>query len=131
MIFIDSSVVVAILSGEDDAPAWSERIHEAKSRFTSALVMVEASMRLCTKLALEPSRVEDVTRAFLSQGRIEITPIIAEDTALAMDAFARYGKGRGHKAQLNLADCLSYACAKRLGAKLLYKGDDFARTDLT
>ena len=47
-----------------------------------------------------------------------------------MDAFARYGKGRGHKAQLNLADCLSYACAKRLGAKLLYKGDDFAQTDL-
>lgn len=130
MIFIDSSIVVAILSGEDDAPAWSERIHEAKSRFTSALVMVEASMRLCTKLALEPSGVEDVTRAFLSQGRIEITPIIAEDTALAMDAFARYGKGRGHKAQLNLADCLSYACAKRLGAKLLYKGNDFAQTDL-
>ena len=87
-------------------------------------------MRLCTKLALEPSGVEDVTRAFLSQGRIEITSIIAEDTALAMDAFARYGKGRGHRAQLNLADCLSYACAKRLGAKLLYKGDDFARTDL-
>ena len=47
-----------------------------------------------------------------------------------MDAFARYGKGRGHSAQLNLADCLSYACAKRLGANLLYKGDDFAQTDL-
>jgi ribonuclease VapC len=49
---------------------------------------------------------------------------------LAIDAFARYGKGRGHPAQLNIADCLSYACAKKLGVPLLYKGNDFARTDL-
>jgi ribonuclease VapC len=130
VIFIDTSVVVAILSEEDDARLWSERIRDSKPRFTSALVMVEASMRLCTKLGLEPSRIEDITGVFLKDGQIEITPIIAEDAALAIDAFARYGKGRGHPAQLNLADCLSYACAKRLKAKLLYKGDDFARTDI-
>jgi ribonuclease VapC len=47
---------------------------------------------------------------------------------LAVDCFQRYGKGR-HPARLNLGDCLSYACAKAHGAKLVYKGDDFAQTD--
>lgn len=48
---------------------------------------------------------------------------------LARQAFLRYGKGQKHPAQLNLGDCFSYALAKRLGELLLYKGDDFARTD--
>ena len=49
---------------------------------------------------------------------------------LAADAFFHYGKGRGHPARLNLADCLSYAVAKHLNAPLLYKGDDFIHTDI-
>ena len=49
---------------------------------------------------------------------------------LAADAFLRYGKGRGHRAQLNFGDCLSYAVAKQLDAPLLYKGDDFIHTDI-
>jgi ribonuclease VapC len=49
---------------------------------------------------------------------------------LAVKAFADYGKGRGHPAQLNLADCLSYACARAQGVPLLYKGRDFSHTDL-
>jgi len=54
----------------------------------------------------------------------------AKTASLAVQAFADYGKGRGHPAQLNLADCLSYACAKAQGIPLLYKGKDFAHTDL-
>jgi ribonuclease VapC len=54
----------------------------------------------------------------------------AMTASLAVQAFADYGKGRGHLAQLNLADCLSYACAKAQGVPLLYKGNDFADTDL-
>jgi ribonuclease VapC len=49
---------------------------------------------------------------------------------MAADAFLLYGKGRGHPAQLNFADCMSYAVAKHLGAPLLYKGSDFAHTDI-
>jgi len=56
-----------------------------------------------------------------------ITPEIGE---IAIAAMARYGKGRGHPAQLNFGDCFSYACAKAAGVPLLYVGDDFSKTDL-
>ena len=60
--------------------------------------------------------------------------MIAVDTSasygVAVDAFNRYGKGRGHPAQLNFGDCLSYAVARSRNLPLLFKGDDFARTDL-
>jgi ribonuclease VapC len=61
---------------------------------------------------------------------VETVPITREIGDLALQAFEKYGKGRGHKAQLNMGDCFAYACAKSLGVPLLYKGDDFAKTDL-
>lgn len=129
-MFIDSSVLVAILSDEEDAGEWAERIERSANCVTSPLVVLEATMRLSTKLSLEPVEVGAVIAHFLSEAVIDIVPIEPADTAIAIDAFQRYGKGRGHPARLNLADCLSYACAKRFGAGLLYKGEDFARTDL-
>lgn len=57
-------------------------------------------------------------------------PIDGEIATLSVAAFALYGKGRGHPAQLNLADCMSYACAKAHGLPLLFKGKDFSRTDI-
>lgn len=129
-MFIDTSVVVAILSSEDDAPEWADRLEGASVRITSALVVLEAAMRLSTKLAVEPMEVEAIIGDFLREAKIEIVPIDAGDGRLAVQAFAEYGKGRGHPAQLNLADCLSYACAKRRNVPLLYKGNDFSHTDL-
>ncbi|MDX8436861.1 type II toxin-antitoxin system VapC family toxin [Mesorhizobium sp. M4B.F.Ca.ET.190.01.1.1] len=129
-MFVDTSVVVAILSGEQDADEWSNRIEQAPSRMTSALVVLEAAMRLSTKLSVEPLVAETVIGAFLHEANIEIVPIGAGEARLAVKAFSDYGKGRGHPAQLNLADCLSYACAKSHGMPLLYKGNDFSRTDL-
>jgi ribonuclease VapC len=61
--------------------------------------------------------------------RPEIVPFTAEHASLARDAWRRYGKGR-HKAGLNLGDCFSYALAKERGQALLFKGDDFAATDI-
>ena len=58
---------------------------------------------------------------------IEITPAIGRQ---AVEAAAVYGKAVGHKADLNFGDCFAYAAAKASGARLVYKGDDFARTDL-
>ncbi|RUW71195.1 MULTISPECIES: type II toxin-antitoxin system VapC family toxin [unclassified Mesorhizobium] len=129
-MFVDTSVVVAILSGEQDADEWSNRIEQAPSRMTSALVVLEAAMRLSTKLSVEPLVAETVIGAFLHEANIEIVPIGAGEARLAVKAFSDYGKGRGHPAQLNLADCLSYACAKSHGMPLLYRGNDFSRTDL-
>jgi ribonuclease VapC len=129
-MFVDTSVVVAILSAEEDASAWADRLEQAPIRVTSALVVLEAAMRLSTKLAIEPMVVEATIDDFLQEARIEIVAIDAEDGRVAVQAFSDYGKGRGHPAQLNLADCLSYACAKNRKVPLLYKGNDFARTDL-
>lgn len=129
-MFVDTSVVVAILSKEEDARYWSGRIEDGTGKVTSALVVLEAAMRLSTKLKVEPLVVEAALEAFLLEADIEIVPLDASDAKLAIQAFSDYGKGRGHPAQLNLADCLSYACAKRRSIPLLYKGDDFSRTDL-
>lgn len=87
-------------------------------------------MRLSTLLAIEPTIVGATIDAFLREAEIEIVPIAGDEARLAIQAFADYGKGRGHPAQLNLADCLSYACAKGRGVPLLYKGNDFSHTDL-
>ena len=131
MIFVETSVLVAIMAREHDQHEWVARIAAADSATTSPLVVLECTMRLTTLFAMEPQDIETTLGNLLNELAIETVPIEAADTTLAIGAFARYGKGRGHPARLNLADCLSYACAKRLGAKLLYKGDDFARTDLT
>lgn len=128
-MFIDTSVVVAILSKEPDATEFANRI-EAGECITSALVILEAAMRLSTKLEIDPVVVEQRIRAFLDEAQITLAPLDAMTASLAVKAFADYGKGRGHPAQLNLADCLSYACAKAQGVPLLYKGKDFLHTDL-
>jgi len=129
-MFVDTSVVVSILSGEADSSELARRIEAASGNITSALVVLEAVMRLSTKLQVEPLEVEAAVAAFLAEARIEIVPIGNAAAGLAVKAFSDYGKGRGHPARLNLADCLSYACAKEHGVPLLCKGDDFSRTDL-
>lgn len=129
-MFVDTSVVVAILSGEPDASDWAERLERTAVKITSPLVVLEAAMRLSTKLAIDPVEVETAIARLVDAAGIEVVPIDADDGKTAVRAFAAYGKGRGHPAQLNLADCLSYACARNRGMPLLYKGSDFARTDL-
>jgi len=129
-MFIDTSVIVAILSSEPDATEFSNKIEAAAPCCTSALVILEAAMRLSTKLGVDPVEVEKRIWALMDEAGITLVPVGEKMVSLAVKAFADYGKGRGHPAQLNLADCLSYACAKALGMPLLYKGQDFARTDL-
>lgn len=129
-MFVDTSVIVAIFSKEEDAPQWISKIEAAENLCTSALVVLEAAMRLSTKLDEDPLVIEQGLSDFFKEAKIKIVPIEEADGELAIRAFRDYGKGRGHPAQLNLADCLSYACAKNRGLSLLYKGADFARTDL-
>jgi ribonuclease VapC len=107
-----------------------ERIKAAPLRVTSALVFLVATMSLSTKLAMHPLAVEKRIQAFLTEADISFAPMDERTAALLMKAFADYGKGAGHPAQLKLADCLSYACAKAQGTFLLYKGQDFSHTDL-
>jgi ribonuclease VapC len=67
--------------------------------------------------------------SYLAAANVDIMPIGAREQALAIEAFDRFGKGR-HPAALNMGDCFAYACARTLGLPLLYKGDDFGRTDI-
>ena len=129
-MFIDTSVIVAILGREADADDFAEKLALTSESCTSGLVILEAAMRLSTLLRVDPVDVEIRIRRLLEEAKISIIPIDAEIAARAVRAFSRFGKGRGHPAQLNLADCMSYACASARGVPLLFKGDDFGRTDI-
>ena len=87
-------------------------------------------MRLATLLDLTPTVADGLTTRLLREAGVAIVPITEEIAHLAVAAFERYGKGRRHRARLNFGDCLSYACAKAHGARLLFKGGDFGHTDI-
>lgn len=77
-----------------------------------------------------PDIGESALRGFLSKRGLTIVPFDAAMFDAAIDAFARFGKGRGHPAKLNFGDCLSYAVARTHMVPLLFKGNDFIHTDL-
>ena len=128
-MFIDASALVAILVGEAEGPSLQKRLLDATRRLTSGLAVYEA--------ALAASRIGGVALAeaaaelgtFIEGARVEIVPLGPVEAAIALDAHARFGKGR-HPARLNMGDCFAYACARTQGAPLLYKGDEFALTDI-
>jgi ribonuclease VapC len=129
-MFIDTSVIVALLASEPDAASFAERIARAKTKLTSGLVVLEASMRLGTLLDVDPIVVEKRIQSLLDEAGISIVAINGGVAKKAVAAFSRFGKGRGHPAQLNLADCMSYACAEAYRVPLLFKGNDFSHTDI-
>ena len=67
---------------------------------------------------------------FLRTAGVGTVSITSKEAEVALDAFSRYGKGRGHPAQLNLGDCFAYAVAKTYRTELLFKGEDFNKTDV-
>ena len=127
MIVVDSSVVVAILRREPDAPTWIEILDRTSKALMSVVSFVETSMVIYGRRPDPDPR--EVTSLLKALG-IAIVPVTPKQGETAVAAFLRYGKGR-HRASLNLADCFSYALAKVQRAPLLYKGSDFAMTDLT
>lgn len=126
MIVVDSSVLVAIVFFESGAETFTEKLAAEPDLCVGAATMLEAAM------VVEGQRGDKARSGLdevVSVYGIEIVPFDAAQLALARDAFLRFGKGR-HKASLNFGDCMSYALAKSRNAKLLYKGTDFAATDV-
>ena len=126
MIAIDTSAMVAILRREDEAEPFARVIAEAERCFFSAVGLLEASMVM---IGRGPPELGNLLDALVQELAIEIVPF---DEGLAREsraAFIRFGKGR-HPAGLNFGDCVSYALAQARGLPLLYKGDDFAKTDV-
>jgi ribonuclease VapC len=129
-MFIDTSAVIAILADEPPAARLADAIATAKMRLTSGPVRLEASMRLASKLGVSPEQAQVAFDAMIEAADITIVPITDEIARLAVAAFTAFGKGRSHPARLNLADCLSYACARAHATPLLFIGADFAQTDI-
>jgi len=128
-MFVDTSAVVAILLGEDDQPGFSSTIENAERRLISPAVRLETCIVVSTRRDVTPIRAQDYFEDLAAEIRFTEVKIDDRIGRLAVECFARYGKGR-HPAQLNFGDCLSYACAKAYDARLLFKGDDFAKTDI-
>ncbi len=129
-MFVDASALIAILLREPEADDLSERLQATARRYTSPVALFETVAAIMRKLAASHLVADNHVQAFLATAEITVVPITDEIGRAALDAFDRYGKGRGHPAQLNMGDCFAYGCARVLGMPLLYKGDDFSRTDL-
>lgn len=123
---IDSSALLAILQDEPERRMFIEAIEAADTRSLSVVSLVETALVLESRRGPEAGRALD---AFIAKAGIELVPVDAEQAAMARSAFARFGKGR-HPAGLNFGDCFAYALAKISGDSLLFKGNDFSRTDI-
>lgn len=129
-MFVDASAIIAILTREPDADDLMDRLERAIRPITSAIAIFEATLGLCRKRHASVEEARADLADFLKAARIELVPIAANEASLALSAFARYGKGRGHPAQLNMGDCFAYAVARNHRATVLFKGDDFSMTDI-
>lgn len=123
---IDTSAIVAILQDEPERPAFSARIEKAPACRVSAATLVEASIVIEARFGAEGVQELDL---LIDRAAFDVVPVDAAQAREARRAWRRYGKGR-HAAGMNYGDIFSYALARVLGEPLLFKGDDFARTDL-
>jgi ribonuclease VapC len=123
---LDTSAIIAILLNEPERERFIGLIEAASVRWLSAASRVEAT------LVIE-GRKRDAGRAdldlFLNEAEVDIVPVTLDQVEFACQAFRRYGRGR-HPAGLNFGDVFAYALAKVTGEPLLFKGDDFAQTDI-
>jgi ribonuclease VapC len=129
-MFVDASAIVAILTREPEADALADLLEQAPSPITSPIALFEAVLGICRKRHGSVEEVEEDVREFLGLARIDTVAITGKEAQAALAAFSRYGKGRGHPAQLNMGDCFAYAVAKNHQTELLFKGEDFEKTDI-
>jgi len=124
---IDTSALLAVLFDEPERDQFVRAIAAARQRCISAGTLVEATILAESRRGDAAGRELDL---FLYRAGIKVVPVSEEQALLARQAWRRYGKGR-HPAGLNYGDLFSYSLAKADGDALLFKGDDFARTDIT
>ena len=123
---IDTSALVAILLNEPEAAAFAAAMEADSTRLLSAVSFLEAAIVIEARTGAPGARELDL---ILHRARVDIVPFDSEQAELARDAYRAYGKGR-HPAGLNFGDCCSYALAMTSREPLLFKGDDFAKTDV-
>jgi ribonuclease VapC len=125
-MIVDTSALLAIFLAEPERKQFLDVITKAETRCISAVNVLE------TGIVLEARRGEAAGREFdlfLHHAQFEVVPADSEQVEIARVAWRKYGKGR-HPAGLNFGDCFAYALAKVMDEPILFKGDDFAHTDL-
>lgn len=129
-MFVDASALTTILAGEPDAPALVARLQQARQRLTSPLAIWETTIALARILDLPLPEAQQAVRDYLALASIQVVAVSPKVADGAIEAFDRYGKGR-HPAGLNFGDCFAYACARSYRMPLLFKGNEFALTDIS
>jgi len=125
-MIIDTSALAAIFFDEPEAIQYTQIIHDADRCLISAANFLELSIVLESQIAAEAVRQCDM---FFRRAGIVIEPFTVGQAHLARQAFHDFGKGR-HPAGLNFGDCFAYALARHTGEPLLFKGNDFSKTDV-
>jgi len=124
-MILDTSAVLAMLLGEPEAERFASAVNAADRPAISAASLLEAAVVADNRSSVASAEFEGL----IARLDLEIVPVTAEQARLARLAHARFGRGR-HPAGLNLGDCFAYALAAERGEPLLFKGEDFARTDV-
>ena len=123
---LDTSALLALLLDEPEAEDFRAAVEEDTTRLVSAATLLE------TALVIEARKGEPGGReldTLIHKADVVVVPVDAEHVSEARRAYRRFGKGR-HAAGLNFGDVFAYALARTAGEPLLFKGDDFARTDI-
>lgn len=125
-MILDSSAVLAILFGEPDAVYYEKTIAAAQACRISAANLLETAIVVESRGGLAAGHELDI---FLEKAGIELVPVTPQQVEAARLAWRRFGRGN-HPARLNFGDCFAYALAEATGEPLLFKGKDFAQTDI-
>ena len=125
-MILDTSALVAIFFREPEAELYARLIHDAERCLISAGTFLELSLVLERQVASDADRQCDT---FFRRIGIIIEPFTVDHAYIARQAFHDFGKGR-HPAGLNFGDCFAYALAKFTREPLLFKGEDFKKTDI-
>ena len=127
-MIVDTSALLAIVMAEPDADHFRQKILQSDS-----LPKMSAASYLQAGIVIDGRKNPSVSRDLdwlIDEVEIEIVDITVEHAKIARAAYRDYGKGSGHKAQLNFGDCFSYALASQTREPILFKGNDFSQTDL-
>lgn len=123
---IDTSALAAIVFNEAEAEALAQAIETDSLRLLSAGNYLEASVVVEARYGeAGAAALDELIRA----AQVDVVPVTPEQARLGRQAFRKFGKGR-HPAGLNFGDCFAYALAQLSGESLLFKGNDFSRTDI-
>lgn len=126
-MIVGTSVLLAVVLGEEEKDVFLQALENNAHAKMSVASYLEAHLRI---LRDDSPVLKETLQNLVSSLSIELEPVTIEQINMAIDAFNRYGKGRGHPAQLNYGDCFTYALAKSYSKPLLFKGNDFSHTDL-